>query len=854
MRVVPIHMLLCGVLLALLPAFVNCAAATAAALASSEALHARHHYRRHGHRHHHHSDSHNEVSNSDTGDLSLSAALDQMPAKVVEMFTQLQSTKDVAKAVDVLAELNLVFERALTQKDTLTPDCEDKKADLSREVSQARDGLKDVEDHLTRLQGHMQSVQGGIDRNLAEVESIREQYEAHKKVCKKNKDDSFKMLALLQADMPVAKNLTDDATAGCKAGTAPPVLTECSMPNGEFVTTFKEGKFRDMITKCSGITEKIIALNLDRAVRTRVVVPAPTTAPTTALIQMQTHRLRGVSTKSSKANATKGHKHRHHRHHRQGNGTAPAAKKNGLLQRLQAEASRRSVHRSVSQALCTDVAVPPSCEAFSDSMATFYGNVEDLVRDLLGKAQSQEDNCRTSLESYEEQVKALRRQADDGSVALANAASEHSQLEVLRRERRAQVQDINSEADREVATCGQQLSDFDATICSAKKLKKEMGSKAGEGAFMGDCEVGDWIRGPCNETCGEHGMQEMTRDVISSPGTNPKCPSLKFMRACNRKPCPVDGVMGYWEAWSGCSRACGGGTRSRHRSIISEAKHGGLPVAETMQEQLCNTQACDQDCLLADWTPFTNCSKVCNRGHMSRTRKVIRPPLGDGTCPDERSVDRLQTSPCAKEACDNVTILSPTAKCSEKLDMAVVLDVSGSVGADNVEKLKLFTTGITNRMTLGPTLESAVGATLGLVYYGSKASVASPLTGVSADVISSIATVLWQKDSTNTAQALGVTRSLFEQKGRAAAKQVAIVVTDGMPESAFLTGVEVGRLKEQGVRLVFVAIGKSVSQQVLRRWASWPWEENVITVNTYGELDAKRVTEVLANVCGQSLA
>jgi uncharacterized protein YegL/predicted nucleic acid-binding Zn-ribbon protein len=764
------------------------------------------------------------------------------------MFTQFQATKDVQKAVDVLAELNLVYERALSQKDTMTPNCEDKKADLSREVSQARAGLKNVEDHLTQLQGNMQSVQTGIDRNLAEVESLREQYESHRNLCKKNKEDSEKMLALLQKDMPIAKELTDEATKGCTVAAAPPVLTECSMPNGEFVTTFKEAKFRDMITKCSGVTEKIIALNLDRATRIRVAEPSSGAA---AFLQMQTQRLRGVSAKSSKANSTKIHKHRHHRHHRQSNATKLVTKKGGLLQRLQDQSSRKSVHRSIPSAWCTDVTPAPSCQSFSDSMATFYGNVEDMVRDLLSKAQSQEEHCRSSLESYEEQVKALRRQADDGSVALANTASEHSQLEVLRRERRAQVQDVNGEADREVATCGQQLADFDATICSAKKLKEEMGSLAGEGVFMADCEVGDWVRGPCNETCGEHGIQEMTREVVTSVGPNPKCPALKFMRACNRKSCPVDGVMGHWEPWSGCSRACGGGTRSRHRSVISQAKHGGLPVAETMQEQLCNTQACDQDCLLADWTPFGNCSKVCNRGHASRTRKVIRPPLGEGTCPDERSADRLHTLPCAKEACDKLTPpLSPTAKCSEKLDVALVLDVSGSVGAVSVEKLKLFTKSITDRMVLEP----AVGATLGLVYYGSKASVASPLTGVSAEVISSIATVVWQQDSTNTAQALGVTRGLFEQKGRAAAKQVAIVVTDGMPESAFLTGVEVGRLKEQGVRLVFVAVGKSVSQQVLRRWASWPWEENVVAVNTYGELDEKKVTEVLANICGQALA
>jgi len=156
-------------------------------------------------------------------------------------------------------------------------------------------------------------------------------------------------------------------------------------------------------------------------------------------------------------------------------------------------------------------------------------------------------------------------------------------------------------------------------------------------------------------------------------------------------------------------------------------------------------------------------------------------------------------------------------------------------------------------MQIGSVKEVA-GATVGLLYYGSKASVASPLTANSEELLESVASVTWQKDSTNTAQALGLARTLFEERGRANAKQVVIVVTDGMPESAFLTGVEVGRLKESGVRLAFVSVGKSVSKHVLRRWASWPWEENVVSASAYGKLDDKKVTEVLANICGSALA
>jgi len=830
----------CGVLLAMLPATVSAAGASAMAAASAtkhkehqhrSLRHHKSHRHRHGHRHHRHRKG--EKRSDMKEDLSVASALDRMPTKVAEMFAQFQSTKDAAKAVDVLGQLNMVYDRALTQKDTMTPDCEDKRAELAKEVSGARSGLKDVEGHLTRLQGHMQTIQSGIDRNLAEVQSLREQYGSHRATCKKNKAESEKMLALLQKDMPIAKTLVTEATKGCSLPTAVvPSLTECSLPNGDFVTTFKLATFRSMISNCSGITEKIAALNLDRAVRGRGGASSAA-----SLMQLTSSSLRGSSSKAQP--------HQHHRHHKKKKFvTTPAEKGIGLLQRY-------LVHRTVPKSWCTDVAPAPSCEAFSDSMATFVGNVEDLVRDLLGKSQSQEEHCRVSLESYDEQVKTLRRQADDGSVELANAAAEHSELATLRREKRSQVQDVNQEADREVATCGQQLSDSEATLCSARKLKKEMGTAAGQGLFLGDCEVGDWIRGPCSKSCGTDGTQDMTRDIISSPGPNPKCPSVKFARPCNRRACPVDGQMSGWEPWTGCSRACGGGTRARHRRVIREAQHGGLPVAETMQEQLCNTQACDQDCLLAEWTAWTNCTKVCNRGHKSRTRKVLRQPLGEGSCGAEQSAERFQTLPCSRTTCTKLP-LAPKAKCTQEVDMTFVLDVSGSVTAVGTEKIKFFVKSVVDRMQIG-TVADVAGATMGIVYYGSKASVASPLDAKSEDILTSLAKVTWQKDSTNTAQALGVARTLFEERGRATAKQVVIVVTDGMPESAFLTGVEVGRLKDSGARLSFVGVGKSVSRNVLRRWASWPWEENVVSADAFTNLDETKVTEVLANICGANL-
>jgi uncharacterized protein YegL len=756
-------------------------------------------------------------------ELTIDDALDNVPTQVGETFLEFKSQKDILRAVKVMEQINVVYERALTQKDSLGPSCEDKRAELAHEVSLSRSALKDVEGHLTRLQGHMQSIQSGIDRNLAEVESLRDQYKAHKSLCKKNQEDSAALAARLQEDMPSATALVKKALYTCTAANKPPELLQCSLPNGEFVTTFKDKALRAGISKSSGVVEKIISLNLDRVVRSRAM-PKKAAA---SFLQTGSRKLRGSSPKSS-------HSHRQHRHRHV---KVPAAKGAGLLQRSLAQ-------RQVPKTWCSEVKPAPACESLSDSLATALGNVEDLLRDLLGKSQANEDHCRESLESYDMQVRSLQRDADDGSVALASAAAEHGELANLRRERRAEVQDVNRESLREVATCSQQLQNFETTLCSTKKLRKELGKLAGEGNFLGDCEVSDWVRGPCNASCGDTGVQTLTREVIHAPG-NKKCPGLELTRPCNRRQCPVDGVMSHWEAWSGCTRSCGGGTRARHRRVLVEARHGGLPTAETMQEQLCNTQACDQDCLLADWTNWTSCSKVCNTGHKSRVRKILRPALGDGTCTDAKSKVRLATERCNEKACSKA-LTNAAPKCSQVVDVALVLDVSGSVGAVGTEKLKLFAKLFIDSL-------EPKNTTLGIVSFGSTATIASPLSSDRAALEKSLTAVTFQKTSTNTAQALGVTRSLVDEHGRPQAQQVVIVVTDGMPESSFLTGVEVSRLKEQGARLVFVAVGKSVSRHVLRGWASWPWEENVVTAASFGSLDQKKVTEVLANVCGDAL-
>ena len=56
----------------------------------------------------------------------------------------------------------------------------------------------------------------------------------------------------------------------------------------------------------------------------------------------------------------------------------------------------------------------------------------------------------------------------------------------------------------------------------------------------------------------------------------------------------VDGMWGYWSAWSSCSKSCGGGKRSRSLTCINpEPPYSGKKCAgRAHEDNNCNTQSC----------------------------------------------------------------------------------------------------------------------------------------------------------------------------------------------------------------------------------------------------------------------
>ena len=163
-----------------------------------------------------------------------------------------------------------------------------------------------------------------------------------------------------------------------------------------------------------------------------------------------------------------------------------------------------------------------------------------------------------------------------------------------------------------------------------------------------DCSVSAWTAfSTCSVACGG-GTQTQTRTVVT-PASNggAACPVLTNTQPCNTQACPVDCVVSAWSAWSACSTSCGGGTQTQTRTVVTPASNGGAACPVLTNTQPCNTQACPVDCVVSAWSAWSACSTSCGGGTQTQTRTVITPAANGGTaCPV-----LSQSQACNTQAC-----------------------------------------------------------------------------------------------------------------------------------------------------------------------------------------------------------
>lgn len=347
-----------------------------------------------------------------------------------------------------------------------------------------------------------------------------------------------------------------------------------------------------------------------------------------------------------------------------------------------------------------------------------------------------------------------------------------------------------------------------------------------------------------------------TRTIITPPTKGSACPPLAARESCNMQPCPVNCMMSDWEEWGKCSADCGGGIRERSRAIEIEPEHGGEPCDVDHISQSCNTFSCDSDCTLSQWSAWTGCSKACGGGFQQRTKKVLLPKRGEGQCPPPRQ-KRKEFRRCNIKACDKKPL-----KCNSKLDVVLLIDGSGSVGTAGFDLQKTFAEKLVNSFNVGQELAQLATILYSgpktwadlkeCIKTGAEAKcnlyVVSALTVDAAAQAASIKQLQWTKATSFTSGALSMAKTLL-QEGRKDAQSVVVVLSHEMPNFKCQTEQAAEELKKVA-RVMWIPVGEYMEMEDLKKWATKPPRENIIPVGSFADLGTDdMLRNIVTSIC-----
>merc|ERR1712084_49006 len=75
---------------------------------------------------------------------------------------------------------------------------------------------------------------------------------------------------------------------------------------------------------------------------------------------------------------------------------------------------------------------------------------------------------------------------------------------------------------------------------------------------------------------------------------------------------------------------------------------------QTSDTQSCHIGSCDVDCVLSDWSEWSACSKACGGGTQERTKSILTPASGMGKCWEANSPERVHSKPCDEMPCSGL--------------------------------------------------------------------------------------------------------------------------------------------------------------------------------------------------------
>jgi len=492
---------------------------------------------------------------------------------------------------------------------------------------------------------------------------------------------------------------------------------------------------------------------------------------------------------------------------------------------------------------------PPDCGLLHDKMSLMWGKFKDLVDELQHEMDKNAFVFEQMKADFNQQLEVMRNSKAKFIQELAEATANLNADREEAGEKEEQRVRLQGEYRVFMAECRKRIEwIMFQDICSYLTVRATLmtHSKVSPPAKIFDCGVSAWIPGECSVPCDDEcpvknnpngcgGWQKLNREIVVAPNEfGLKCPYLTLKRKCNQIKCPVDCVMSQWSRFGKCSKECEGGTKGRTRSIIVKPMNGGMSCNVVAESRPCNTGSCDRNCRLKKWSQWTPCSVACGGGFQERYRRITVPVRGNGKCPKPSSKIRYGIQKCNVHECVGDEV------CVAKQDLVLAIDGSGSLRASGFEILKGFSASLIERYK--GEYYGYEDMKIGVVQFGNGEILpdgsiqdAKEIIGLTKDmgkVKAAIQEMSFLKGFTNMAQAFTKVEKLILLDGRPKAQSAVLTLTDGKPSFLFQTNEKVMQLKDKHIKLFFAPVTEFKGEEMLlmKKWASSPWETNLVHI------------------------
>ncbi|ELU05673.1 hypothetical protein CAPTEDRAFT_217523 [Capitella teleta] len=215
-------------------------------------------------------------------------------------------------------------------------------------------------------------------------------------------------------------------------------------------------------------------------------------------------------------------------------------------------------------------------------------------------------------------------------------------------------------------------------------------------------------------------------------------------------------------------------------------------------------------------------------------------------------LDKLVTQTCiviTTPAPTNTPIPDPDF-CQQEADVVVVLDASGSVGYDNFERMKDFTSGLVELLDI-----DSGRVRLGLLVFASNPQRLFQMSHFQsrAQMLPQVKQASYIRGTTNTAAAIRfVYQNMFTPAhgDRNRVQDVMILVTDGASDDKEETLDAAREARRRGIHIFVVAVGNWLDVQEINAIATYPYEKNRVQLENFRSLNedfARRMKDLVCN-------